>query len=144
MSLRATGASTLWVRLRAVGPDALSLQAFDPTGAVVVSVDALVLRSVSGEQMQGAVGGVGEGLFGVEWSRVGVEAAAGAGAGGVVVCGWGGLSGVEVSGDVAVWVPSGVDGGSGAGLGVGGVVGGVLEVVRWWLAEEGVVVGWCC
>ncbi|QKW18565.1 SDR family NAD(P)-dependent oxidoreductase [Kitasatospora sp. NA04385] len=44
VTLHATGAGTIRVRLTPAGPDALALAVADPTGAPVATVDALVLR----------------------------------------------------------------------------------------------------
>ncbi|WP_453083005.1 SDR family NAD(P)-dependent oxidoreductase [Streptomyces naganishii] len=82
VSLHAVGATALRVRLgRAAGQDAVALSVADAEGRPVVSVDSLVLRPVTPEQLRGPDGpggaGVGESLFGVEW--VPVEVAGGAG-----------------------------------------------------------------
>ncbi|MFF1909656.1 type I polyketide synthase, partial [Kitasatospora sp. NPDC058218] len=52
VSLRASGGTTLRVRLTAAGPDALSLLAMDATtGAPVLSAESLVVRPVSAAQL---------------------------------------------------------------------------------------------
>ncbi|MEU8436559.1 type I polyketide synthase, partial [Streptomyces sp. NPDC029216] len=52
--LEATGATTLRVRLTAPAPDTVSLFAADGTGRAVVSVDSLVLRTVTADQLPAA------------------------------------------------------------------------------------------
>ncbi|WP_190154600.1 polyketide synthase dehydratase domain-containing protein, partial [Streptomyces humidus] len=110
VSLHASGASSLRVWLRSTGAESLSLELADGEGVPVASVESLVLRAVSGEQL-GASGGGGGGLFRVEWSSLPM---------GVGV-------GVEVAGGVEVLeVPSVVlDAG-----GVREVTAGVLSVVQ--------------
>ncbi|MFC3965473.1 SDR family NAD(P)-dependent oxidoreductase, partial [Nocardia jiangsuensis] len=63
--LHATGASTLRVRLRAIGPNTVRLVATDPAGNPVVSVDSLVLRPVAADQL-GARRPT-ENLYAVRW-----------------------------------------------------------------------------
>ncbi len=67
--LYARGASSLRVRLSLVGEDALSLVFADESGALVGSVDSLVSRAVTQEQLGGA-GGARQSLFGVDWVAV--------------------------------------------------------------------------
>ncbi|MER7106122.1 polyketide synthase dehydratase domain-containing protein, partial [Streptomyces humidus] len=71
VSLHASGASSLRVWLRSTGAESLSLELADGEGVPVASVESLVLRAVSGEQL-GASGGGGGGLFRVEWSPLSV------------------------------------------------------------------------
>ncbi|KUM81581.1 hypothetical protein AQI84_02210 [Streptomyces griseorubiginosus] len=52
--VHAAGASTLRVRLRRTGPDAVSLTAADESGATVVSVGALALLPIAPEQLRAA------------------------------------------------------------------------------------------
>ncbi|MFI6581779.1 acyltransferase domain-containing protein [Embleya sp. NPDC050493] len=52
--LHASGAARLRVRLTPVGPDAVSIEAFDETGAAVLSVGSLVSRPVPGGRLAGA------------------------------------------------------------------------------------------
>ncbi|MEV7546952.1 type I polyketide synthase, partial [Streptomyces sp. NPDC089915] len=52
--LEATGATELRVRLTSPAPDTVSLFAADGTGRAVVSVDSLVLRTVTAEQLPAA------------------------------------------------------------------------------------------
>ncbi|MCZ1006282.1 SDR family NAD(P)-dependent oxidoreductase [Streptomyces lydicus] len=131
VTLHAAAATELRVRLAPAGPDAVSLRAYDASGALVVTVESLVLRAVSGRQSAAHTGA--DGLYGVEWGRVVVPEGAGVG-GSVGLCELGELVGVS-GGDVAVWLPS-VSSLSSSG-GVGECVGRVLGVVQWWLGQEG-------
>ncbi|PZG24200.1 hypothetical protein C1I98_35805, partial [Spongiactinospora gelatinilytica] len=63
----AGGASALRVRLTRTGADAIALTAADDGGAPVVSVDSLVLRPMSPEQIRDARGVHKDGLFRVDW-----------------------------------------------------------------------------
>ncbi|QSY52237.1 SDR family NAD(P)-dependent oxidoreductase [Streptomyces griseocarneus] len=69
VTVQATGATSLRVRLTASGPDTVSLRVADDAGRPVASVDSLVLRAVSGEQLARAAGGAGrhDALLRVEW-----------------------------------------------------------------------------
>ncbi|RBQ20874.1 type-I PKS [Spongiactinospora rosea] len=62
-----SGGSALRVRLTRTGPDAIALTAADDTGTPVVSVDSLVLRPMSAEQIRDARGVHKDGLFRVDW-----------------------------------------------------------------------------
>ncbi|MEU9143437.1 type I polyketide synthase [Streptomyces sp. NPDC048349] len=69
--LHAAGASALRVRVAPVGPDALSVEAADATGGLVVTMDSLVSRPVSAEQLETAADAmVADSLFGVEWTEL--------------------------------------------------------------------------
>ncbi|MFE3140806.1 SDR family NAD(P)-dependent oxidoreductase [Streptomyces scopuliridis] len=70
VSLHATGASALRVRLAPVGKDAISVAAADASGQPVASVDSLLVRAVSREQLSGSAGAGRDSLFGVEWTPV--------------------------------------------------------------------------
>ncbi|MFD0417102.1 type I polyketide synthase [Streptomyces sp. NPDC127108] len=66
--LHQAGAATVRVRLRGAGADAVTLTLADQTGQVVATVNSLVSRPVSDEQLRG--GGAGaDSLFHVEWKR---------------------------------------------------------------------------
>ncbi|MFL6118595.1 SDR family NAD(P)-dependent oxidoreductase, partial [Actinophytocola sp.] len=73
--LHAAGASALRVRLVSTGPTALSLTAADATGALVVSVDSLVSRPVSAEQLDAAAATARDALFRVAWTALPATAA---------------------------------------------------------------------
>ncbi|MGP3688927.1 type I polyketide synthase [Streptomyces sp. IBSNAI002] len=69
--LHAAGASALRVRVAPAGPDALSVEAADATGALVVTMDSLVSRPVSAQQLETAADtAVADALFGVEWTEL--------------------------------------------------------------------------
>ncbi|MFI8520817.1 SDR family NAD(P)-dependent oxidoreductase [Streptomyces sp. NPDC085481] len=71
LALHAAGASALRVRVAPSGPDAVSLQAADETGGLVLTTDSLVFREVSAEQLEAAAGATGDdSLFGVEWTQL--------------------------------------------------------------------------
>ncbi|WP_405968644.1 SDR family NAD(P)-dependent oxidoreductase [Streptomyces sp. NBC_00015] len=72
VSLHASGASSLRVRLTSTGAESLSLDLADGEGVPVASVESLVLRAVAGEQLQVSGGGGGDALFRVEWSALSV------------------------------------------------------------------------
>ncbi|MFB6983621.1 SDR family NAD(P)-dependent oxidoreductase, partial [Streptomyces scopuliridis] len=68
VSLHATGASALRVRLAPVGKDAVSVAVADTSGQPVASVDSLLVRAVSREQLNGPAGAGRDSLFGLEWT----------------------------------------------------------------------------
>ncbi|WP_462184113.1 type I polyketide synthase, partial [Frankia sp. AgKG'84/4] len=73
LRLRAAGATSLRVRVRQPGPDTLVLAAADITGAVVVTLDSLVSRVVTADQLlaAGARGVSGpDSLYEIEWRPV--------------------------------------------------------------------------
>ncbi|MEV0850686.1 SDR family NAD(P)-dependent oxidoreductase, partial [Streptomyces sp. NPDC049954] len=67
VSLFATGASALRVRLTPVGDDGLSVLVTDTEGTPVASADGLVTRELTGEQFAVAAG-VNNALYRVDWS----------------------------------------------------------------------------
>ncbi|WP_344599137.1 polyketide synthase dehydratase domain-containing protein, partial [Streptomyces violaceusniger] len=70
VSLYATGADTLRVRLAPAGPDAVSLLVADTTGAPVASVASLVTRTVTPEQLRAARNVAHDALFHTTWREV--------------------------------------------------------------------------
>ncbi|MDL5205417.1 type I polyketide synthase [Streptomyces sp. ALI-76-A] len=67
--LHAAGSSALRVRVAPCGPDALSFQAADETGGLVVTMDSLVSLPVSADQLDAAAADESrDALFGVEWT----------------------------------------------------------------------------
>ncbi|MEV6975261.1 type I polyketide synthase [Kitasatospora sp. NPDC093806] len=69
--LHRPGAAALRLRLAPAGPDAMSLEVTDETGAPVASVGALRARPVSVDQLRAAArAGLGDALFRVEWAPV--------------------------------------------------------------------------
>ncbi|MEU5930157.1 type I polyketide synthase, partial [Streptomyces antimycoticus] len=78
VSLYASGAATLRVRMAAVGGDGVRLEIADAAGTPVAAVDSLVLRPVSAEQLQSARTAYHESLYRVEWTTAGMVDASGA------------------------------------------------------------------
>ncbi|MEU4933125.1 type I polyketide synthase, partial [Streptomyces yokosukanensis] len=71
LSLHAAGAPALRIRLTSAGPGAVSLEAADETGGPVVTLDSLVSRPVSAEQLRTATDSpVADSLFQVDWTRL--------------------------------------------------------------------------
>ncbi|MFJ6836912.1 type I polyketide synthase [Streptomyces sp. NPDC091209] len=68
--LHAAGASAVRVRLAPAGRDAVSLELADTTGEPVASVDSLVLRAMSAEQIGAARGGRQDSLYAIDWTEV--------------------------------------------------------------------------
>ncbi|MFJ2116420.1 SDR family NAD(P)-dependent oxidoreductase, partial [Streptomyces sp. NPDC087850] len=75
VSLYATGASALRVRLAPAvgGNDGVSIAVADATGAPVASVDTLLVRALSSEQLSGAAGIARDALFVVDWMPVSAD-----------------------------------------------------------------------
>nr|AAX98188.1 polyketide synthase type I [Streptomyces aizunensis] len=68
--LYAAGAAGIRVRLTAAASGGIALDVADSTGAPVASVESLILRPVSAEQLGGDRTAHHESLFGVEWTRL--------------------------------------------------------------------------
>ncbi|MEH0845492.1 SDR family NAD(P)-dependent oxidoreductase [Micromonospora sp. CPCC 205711] len=75
VSLAAAGASVLRVRFAPAGADAVSLLVTDPAGQPVLSVDSLVSREVSEEQLAASGTARHQSLLAVEWNPARVSAA---------------------------------------------------------------------
>ncbi|HET9381350.1 MAG TPA: SDR family NAD(P)-dependent oxidoreductase, partial [Streptomyces sp.] len=140
LSLHASGASALRVRLTSAGAGAVSLRAADEAGAPVLTLDSLVSRPVSAGQLGAAgaataSGATANSLFHVEWT----ELPAVAGAAGPLS--WGV---VESAVDVEALVASGVVPSVvvleavGGGDAVLALTSRVLGVVQAWLVAAGV------
>jgi len=67
VSLHATGAHMVRVRITATGPDTVSIELTDDTGALVASVDSLVVRSVDADRIGKA--GTRGALLRVDWTE---------------------------------------------------------------------------
>ncbi|GAA3986874.1 type I polyketide synthase [Allokutzneria multivorans] len=65
VTLHATGATSLRVKVTSDGADEVSLHAVDATGAPVITVESLVSRAVSSEQLRAS-----DPLYGVDWVPV--------------------------------------------------------------------------
>ncbi|WP_422070541.1 type I polyketide synthase [Streptomyces orinoci] len=70
VSLYATGARELRVRVAKAGTSAVSLSIADSSGARVASVESLMLRPLDPERFADANRGVGESLFQISWSDI--------------------------------------------------------------------------
>ncbi|MGX1135460.1 acyl transferase domain-containing protein/acyl carrier protein [Streptomyces glaucescens] len=70
VSLYATGAGALRVRLSPAGQDTVSLTVADASGAPVASVESLVLRPVTADTFAGARAGHHDKLFRVNWAAL--------------------------------------------------------------------------
>ncbi|MFI6875888.1 type I polyketide synthase [Streptomyces sp. NPDC050400] len=69
--LHASGAAALRVRIAPNGPDALSVRAADEAGGLVVTLDSLVSRAVSAEQLETPVdAAIANALFRLEWTEL--------------------------------------------------------------------------
>ncbi|WP_042429513.1 type I polyketide synthase, partial [Streptacidiphilus anmyonensis] len=145
VSLHAAGAAELRVRMSAVGPDAVSLAVADATGAPVASVDSLVLRAFSAEQLAGS-GARHEALFRQEWTPVALPATGSLGAVAVLGDDALGLPGAECCEDltklaelvpdtvVVPWLPAA--NGADVATATHEAVHRALGLLQGWLAEE--------
>nr|WP_308190802.1 SDR family NAD(P)-dependent oxidoreductase [Streptomyces sp. HPF1205] len=66
-TLLASGAGALRVRLTPAGPDAVTVDVADATGAPVATAEALTLREISPELLDAAPGGADRSLYRMEW-----------------------------------------------------------------------------
>ncbi|MFB8003815.1 SDR family NAD(P)-dependent oxidoreductase [Nocardia sp. NPDC056000] len=73
----ADGAAALRVRIASTGPDTVSIDAADPTGAPVLTIDSLVARRVSTAQLRSARAELRDTLFEVTWTELPASAALG-------------------------------------------------------------------
>ncbi len=73
--LLATGARSLRVALVVVGEGAVSVAAADESGTSVMAADALLMRSVSPEQIQSQRADSADSLYRVRWTALGVDTA---------------------------------------------------------------------
>ncbi|MFY1684169.1 SDR family NAD(P)-dependent oxidoreductase [Micromonospora sp. WMMD730] len=85
VTLHATGATALRVRLRPTGPQEVAFDLADTTGAPVASVASLVVRPLAANQLGGARAGHRSSLYQVTWTAV--ETPQGTGDGTTVVLG---------------------------------------------------------
>ncbi|MES4903327.1 MULTISPECIES: type I polyketide synthase [unclassified Streptomyces] len=68
VSLRTAGPSALRVRLRRLGPDAVTVALSDAAGRPVASVESLALRPVARGTLRGSGAAVRTALFGLDWT----------------------------------------------------------------------------
>ncbi|WP_275563196.1 polyketide synthase dehydratase domain-containing protein, partial [Streptomyces sp. 5-6(2022)] len=78
VSLYATGATALRVRLSPSGAEAISVLVADTDGVPVASVDSLVGRPLAADQLTASPRVTRDSLFTVEWDRVPAEGTPGA------------------------------------------------------------------
>ncbi|WP_229699083.1 polyketide synthase dehydratase domain-containing protein, partial [Wenjunlia tyrosinilytica] len=132
VSLWASGARALRVRVAQAGPEAVSLELADASGGAVATVESLVLREPSGELTGGARGGHHDGLFQVDWVKAplsGTSPVDCADLEAVTADGWDG----QIPGHVVLRVDRPGDDVADA---VRAVTVRVLRLVQEWLAEE--------
>ncbi|MFG2473216.1 polyketide synthase dehydratase domain-containing protein, partial [Streptomyces canus] len=151
--LHAAGAAVARVRLAPAGPDAVSLQLADATGAPLATVDSLARRTVAPEQLTAGRNQLGESLFRLDWVTEPAATAvpfdgswAVVGAGGLGVMGsgecvgsFGSLGELAAAGpvpDVVFLQVEPVSAGGDAAERVHDVVGSVLGLLQEWLADE--------
>ncbi|MFJ4923830.1 type I polyketide synthase, partial [Streptomyces sp. NPDC088725] len=70
VSLHATGATALRVRLSPAADNAVAIAVADAEGEPVVSIDSLVLRAVAAQQLDAAASTVRDALFRLDWVPV--------------------------------------------------------------------------
>ncbi|UED87193.1 type I polyketide synthase [Streptomyces profundus] len=70
VTLHAVGAGTLRVRLSPAGQDTVRLTIADGTGAPVATIESLILRPVSPEQLRTAAASFHESMFRLDWAPV--------------------------------------------------------------------------
>ncbi|WP_413754110.1 SDR family NAD(P)-dependent oxidoreductase [Streptomyces sp. R-74717] len=136
VTLHATGASALRVRLSPLGADSFAVDIADTAGEAVASIESLTVRPTQASEL--ASGGGAEfhdSLYRVDWVPAGSGSVA-VGAGSVVVDFAdvvGVAADVPVPGVVVLRAFGDVDGGAD---GVSGVLEGVLGALQVWLGEE--------
>nr|WP_239157732.1 type I polyketide synthase [Streptomyces sp. SID13726] len=149
VSLHATGATALRVRLTPAATDSVAVLVADQTGAVVAQAGSLLVRRAHADQLRQQDPVTDEALLRVGWTPVPLPdpAVEGGAPGGWAVLGGDTAvvealrtAGMAAEGSSAL---TGVPGGAACVLPVGGVgaVGVVLGVVREWLADERLVDG---
>ncbi|MCA6091176.1 type I polyketide synthase [Streptomyces sp. SCA3-4] len=134
VSVRATGASTVRVRLSRAGTDTVSLLLADAAGEPVASVEALTLRAVSAQQLGKRPE---DAMFTMEWTPLTLPSDA-AGTTVEYVPDTASLAGTDRTSPADVLVvpcPEGTAGLSGAER-VREVTAEVLRLLQWWSAEE--------
>ncbi|TDV49775.1 polyketide synthase 12 [Actinophytocola oryzae] len=152
--LHAVGADTLRVRLTPTGTDSVALALFDVTGAPVATVDGLVTRPVSRQGLSTGATPVHDSLFGLGWARIPVAApetdlrsavldgpedadlTAAKPHAGLDALRQALDAGEPVPDVVVAWVGLGTADRVETGTAVRASVGGLLALVRSWLADE--------
>ncbi|MET9414291.1 SDR family NAD(P)-dependent oxidoreductase [Streptomyces klenkii] len=139
VSVRATGASTVRVRLSPAGTDTVSLLVADAAGEPVASVESLTLRAVSADQLRKRSG---DAMFTVEWAPLALPSSDDEDATAVAVtyapdiaAALAGADAASQPDAVVVPCPDGPEGASEAER-VRAVTAEVLELVQRWFAED--------
>ncbi|QCX80414.1 Erythronolide synthase, modules 3 and 4 [Streptomyces sp. YIM 121038] len=128
VSLHATGASTLRVRLAPAGGDGVSLAVADGLGDPVATVDSLVFRPVAVDRLGGGV--ADDSMFHVEWRPQSLAAAEG-----VAPVSYEELAASAELPDAVVWRAGGAEGAPSPEA-VSARLAEALGVVQDWLADE--------
>ncbi len=102
VGLHSTSASSLRVKVSQAAGEAVSVVAVGEDGAPVVSVDSLVLRAISGEQLEGARGGYGKSLFHIDWTPISTTSAAESAKGEWAVLGEAGVGHVDALAGIGI------------------------------------------
>ncbi|GHF46478.1 polyketide synthase [Streptomyces morookaense] len=131
VTVRATGASTVRVKLSRAGTDTVSLLVADAAGEPVASVEALTLRAVSAEQLRRRSD---DAMFTVEWAPLSLPSDAD-GTSVEYVPDIASLTDGSSSDAVVVPFPEGPEGASEAER-VRAVTAGTLQLLQWWSAVE--------
>ncbi|MFE6842996.1 type I polyketide synthase [Streptomyces sp. NPDC057686] len=135
--LHAAGASALRVRLAPIGPDALAVEVADEAGGLVLTLDSLVVRPVSAEQLESAAGTARtDSLFRVEWTELSQSQGAGLAPSWLPVATADDVAALAGGAEVPAVAVLEAVGGSGEGA-VLALTSRVLEVVQAWLAGSG-------
>ncbi|MFD8708786.1 type I polyketide synthase, partial [Kitasatospora sp. NPDC059648] len=145
VSLYATGASVLRVKLSPAGKDAVSIATADETGAPVAAVASMALRPLT-DQLSAGREAAHEALFGLDWSVLALPAAEagswavlgaaeGVFAGGTAFAGLAELAGAGSVPEV-VFAPIAPSGGEGVVGAAHRSARDALALVQGWLAEE--------
>ncbi|MET8949123.1 SDR family NAD(P)-dependent oxidoreductase, partial [Streptomyces sp. NPDC004542] len=132
VSLYAEGASEVRVRLAPTGSGAVTVELTDPAGRRVATVDSLMLRPISAEQLAAAATNHRDSLFRLDWAPVPVPAVS------PVTWGpWEETAGTNVP-DVVVWHCTTVPDASGVqdAESVRAATHRALEILRTWITDE--------
>ncbi|MGW7354373.1 SDR family NAD(P)-dependent oxidoreductase [Streptomyces sp. NPDC054784] len=130
--VHASGATAARVRLTPDGDDGMGITVVDGQGRPVLTVDSLISREVSAEQLAAARPGPGDSLYEVTWTPVGTAADAPADTAWTAVADL-----AELTGDVPATVALTLPGGTGdLAADVRTVTRTTLAALQTWLADE--------
>ncbi|HET9139090.1 acyltransferase domain-containing protein, partial [Actinophytocola sp.] len=140
VSITATGATTVRVRLRPVGEDTIAVHLADTTGAPVASITGLNVRPLGSQVLRPATTVTAQSLLSLQWTPVAVDEAAGPGS--LAVLGadtlglnapsYPDLAALAGSGDIPDLVVHALP----TAAGVRELTGQVLELIQTWLAAD--------